>query len=258
MINRTKTTIFFTILVVTHLLLSYYYFGKWWNASLGTLLIVGICYINWRKDFLQFSGLKVKMINVVVSVLLTGVIILISFSFIHYVALRQQIRIEFAGWKNLCHNVFYILNEEIVFGSVILFSLIRSKNVKPLAASIGLAFIFSTGHFIFYKWIFLDKGILEISTLCTLFFIAVVRNNIILYTGHIAYSWSLHFGWMFVMFGCNHIDVYTNTSMSELTRFNMYLGTTTMVVVSFLMAVGSLYLMLENRRNDAVILHSDH
>jgi len=237
------------LLVITHLLLSYYYFGKWWNSSLGTLLIIGICFIIWRKEFLCFAGLKMKVTSVVLTLICAGVIILVTYSFMNHLANYLQVKIEFAGWKNAYHNVFYILNEEIVFGSVMLFSLVNERKVRPIIASLGLALVFSLGHFIFYKWIFIDKGILQISTMATLFFIAIVRNNLILYSGHIGYSWALHFGWMFVMFGCHHINVQNKTGLTELTRFNMYLGSTPMVAISLLLAVVSLLVMLKKHQN---------
>ncbi len=248
MTEKFKKWAFFSLLIVTHLLLSYYYFGKWWNSSLGTLLIVGICYAIWRKEFLLFSGLKLKIKSSIFSVIFAGIIVFVSFWMMSQLASAVDVKIEFTGWKNAYHDVFYTLNEEIVFGSVVLFSLVRQQKVHPLMASLGLALVFSLAHFIFYKWVFLEKGILEISTMASLFFITVFRNNLILHTGHIAYSWALHFGWMVIMFGCQHINLQNKTGLSELTRFNLYLGSNAMVAVTLLLAVASLFFMNKNHQ----------
>ena len=81
-----------------------------------------------------------------------------------------------------------------------------------------------------------DRGILEITTLLTLFFVGFVRNSLILWTGHIGYSWALHFGWMVIMFGSMHIDLTTNLRVTEPNRFNLYLGSIEMLIISIIIA----------------------
>jgi hypothetical protein len=79
-------------------------------------------------------------------------------------------------------------------------------------------------HFAFYKWTMIAKGVLNIPTLTILFLTGFVRNNLILQTGHIGYTWALHFGWMAIMFGCLHINLTTNMRVTDSVRFNTYLG----------------------------------
>jgi hypothetical protein len=116
--------------------------------------------------------------------------------------------------------------------------------IKAPLASIGLAIVFSLVHFVFYKWIFLDKGTLGVTTLLSLFFVGIFRNNLILWTRHIAFSWAVHFGWMVVMFGCKHVDLNADQQLSELTRFNFYLGSVEMLVVSFVLAGATLFILI--------------
>jgi RsiW-degrading membrane proteinase PrsW (M82 family) len=98
-----------------------------------------------------------KSKHIVSILLITGLIALISYRFMSFIGKEQNVLFEFAGWRSAYHSVFYILNEEIVFGSVILFSLTKQRKVNPLVASFILALAFSLGHFIFYKWIYDHK-----------------------------------------------------------------------------------------------------
>jgi hypothetical protein len=108
--------------------------------------------------------------------------------------------------------------------------------MKALVASICVAAGFALLHFVFYRWVFADRGVLGISTLITLFLVGFVRNSLILYTGHIGYSWALHFGWIAIMFGSRHTYINTNMYVSELESFNMYLGSTEMLILSSILA----------------------
>jgi membrane protease YdiL (CAAX protease family) len=124
--------------------------------------------------------------------------------------------------------------------------MINKEKLKPLTASIILAIIFSLIHFVFYKWIFNDQGIIQFTALISLFLIGFVRNNLIIQTGHIGYSWALHFGWMVVMFGSTHI--YNNgIKLSEPERFNIYLGSVSMVIISVILALISLAFWIKKK-----------
>jgi hypothetical protein len=132
--------------------------------------------------------------------------------------------------------MFYVLNEEIVLGAILLFTLVYKWKVSPIIASVCLAVGFALIHYVFYRWVFADRGILGISTLVTLFLVGFVRNSLILHTGHIGYSWALHFGWIAIMFGSRHTYLETNMYVSEHESFNIYLGSTEMLVLSIMMA----------------------
>lgn len=153
-----------------------------------------------------------------------------------YIAAKNNVYIKLASWPDFYHDFFYVLNEEIVIGSIILFALVRKWNIRPLIASAGLAVFFALMHFVFYRWVFTDQGLLGISTLSTLFLVGFIRNSLILQTGHIGYSWALHFGWVIVMFGSLHLHIESNMPLAESEGFNMYLGSLEMLVISILMA----------------------
>ncbi len=100
----------------------------------------------------------------------------------------------------------------------------------------SLAVFFALIHYIFYRWIFLDSGIIGLSTLITLFLVGFTRNSLIILTGHIGYSWALHFGWMVIMFGSMHTDITSNAYITEVDRFKLYLGSTEMLIISAIIA----------------------
>jgi len=234
--SKLKRRIFFDLLILSYLLFSYYAFGKWWHSSVGSILIVFFSYLIWKKDFLKNTGLDLNLTTIIKSVILAVVILLGSLLIMKYIAGKQGVIITYTGGKNYYHDVFYILNEEIVIGAIILFWMVDKRKINPLAATAGLAVFFALIHYVFYRWIFNYRGIMGISALITLFLVGFVRNSLILHTRHIGYSWALHFGWMTIMFGSMHIYSETNLRLTELERFNTYLGSVWMVIISALAA----------------------
>ena len=236
MIHRLKRTILFSLLGLSYGLFSYYFFGGWWNSSVGSLLIILFSYLIWDKDFLKHIGLQLDLKSIVKSIILAGIIVIFALLIMKNIAVKNNVMISYTNWRDYYHDIFYILNEEIIIGAMLLFSLVNKRKIRPLIASIGLAVFFSLIHFVFYKWMMRDRGILEITTLLTLFCVGFVRNSLILWTGHIGYSWALHFGWMVIMFGSMHIDLTTNLRVTEPNRFNLYLGSIEMLIVSIIIA----------------------
>jgi hypothetical protein len=229
------------LLLITHVLFSYYkYLHGWWCSSIGTVLILLLCYLNWNKDYLRIAGLNLNFKIVVKSIFTTAIVSVCSLLLMKYIAEKLNVSIiHISKWIDYYHDVFYILNEEIVLGALVLFYLTQKRKIKPIYASFGLALFFSAIHFVFYRWIFTDKGIIQIPALITLFLIGFVRNNLIIVYGHVGYSWALHFGWIVIMFGSIHQYNDTHMIMSELDGFNNYLGSIETLIISFALAVVS-------------------
>ena len=62
-----------------------------------------------------------------------------------------------------------------------------------------------------------------------------------------------HFGWMAVMFGSIHVDTETGKNLTELRRFNLYLGSVEMLVISIIVAgLCILYLIKKHSSEKAV------
>jgi len=239
--------IWLSLLIISYGLFSYYYFGGWWNSSVGTALIVFFSYLTWKEDFLKATGLKIDLTIAVKTIILTGLIVICSLGIMNYIDNEQSISIQFSNWKNYYHDVFYILNEEIVLGAIILFRLVEKYKIKPIFASVGLAFLFAIVHYGFYKWVFASRTTLEYSTLGTLFLVGFIRNNLILQKGHIGYSWAIHFGWMVVMLGSTHLYIDTEKSMAEPESFNTYLGSIELLVISIILAFCSIIYWMKGK-----------
>jgi hypothetical protein len=246
-----KRRIFFSFLLLSYLLLSYIPPFGWWYSSFGTILIILFSYFIWDKDFLKHIGLQLDLKTFTGSLILAAFVILCALMIMKYIAARDNVQIRFTNWRAYYHDIFYIFNEEIVIGAILLFALVDKRKIHPIIASVGLAVFFALIHFVFYRWIFTARGIIGISTLTTLFFIGFVRNSLILQTRHIGYSWALHFGWMAVMFGSWHVDLDTNMGLTEPVRFNAYLGSVEMLIISGVLAVLCLiYCMKKVRKKE--------
>jgi hypothetical protein len=236
MILSFKKTILFSLLVLSYGLFSYYFFGGWWNSSIGSLLIILFSYLIWKKDFVKNIGLHLDLRTIAKSVILAGIVTICALWVMKYIASKNNVQIRVTNWRDYYHDIFYVLNEEIVIGAIVLFALVNNLKIRPIIASIGLAVCFALIHYVFYMWIFKERGIIGITTLTTLFLVGFVRNSLIFQTGHIGYSWALHFGWMVIMFGSMHIDLNSNLRVSEPERFNLYLGSMELLIISIILA----------------------
>lgn len=236
MILRLRIPLLFTLLILIYVLFSYSFLGDWLYSSIGSILIIFLSFLIWGNGFLEKVGLQLNLETFVKSIILVVIIAGCSFLIMKYIGNKNDIRIEYYNWRDYYHVMFYVLNEEIVLGAILLFTLVYKWKVRPIVASICLAVGFALIHYVFYRWVFIDRGILGISTLITLFLVGFVRNSLILYTGHIGYSWALHFGWIAIMFGSRHTNLNTNIYLSELESFNTYLGSTEMLVLSIILA----------------------
>ena len=236
MMLRFKNLLLYTLLITIYVLFSYSFLGDWVFSSLGTLLIIFLSFLIWGNDFPEKVGLQFKLQTIVKSIILVVIIAGCSLLIMKYIGNKNGIRIEYYNWRDYYHVLFYVINEEIVVGAILLFTLVYKWKIKALTASICVAVGFALLHFVFYRWIFADRGVLSISTLITLFLVNFVRNSLILHTGHIGYSWALHFGWIAIMFGSRHTYISTNMYVSELESFNTYLGSKEMLVISIVLA----------------------
>jgi hypothetical protein len=196
-------------------------------------------------------NLQTILKSIILVVIIAGCSLLIQ----KYIGNKNEILISYNDWRDYYHVFFYVLNEEIILGAILLFSIVYKWKFKPILASICLAVVFSLIHFVFYRWVFADRGLLGISTLVTLFLVGFVRNSLILHTGHIGYSWALHFGWIAIMFGSRHTNLSTNMYVSEIESFNIYLGSSAMLIISIIMAGVVLAFWIKNYNPHKVQIH---
>ena len=232
-------------IVIIHLIFSYYLLNGWWYSGIGTILIVLITYLFNKDKFLKEIGLKIKPVSIMISISLGVIAVIGSFIIMKYIAAKANIGIQYTQYGNYIHDVFYTLNEEIILGAVLLFGLSRLIKVHPFIISAMVAAVFSIIHFMFYKWIFLQKGLILPETLITLFLVGFFRNNLILKFRHIGFSWAFHFGWMAVMFGSYHFYYSSLIPLNEPERFNFYLGSLVMFVIAMILAMVSVIIFYD-------------
>jgi len=233
----TKTTVV-ALIILAHLTFSYYYFPWFYSAILGTVVIVLLSYFLWRNDYrfwlgIQISNKEYLKVFLVFLAFLGG-----AFLIIKWVGQSENILVIPGNYKNFLHTFFYTLNEELVIGALLLKGIkYFRKKIPDWFVSVWIAAVFSLFHFIFFKWIFKNSGELGWITMMSLFFAGIVRNNLILKTGHIAYSFSLHFAWIYVMLGSSHFSKTDKVFLNDFERFEMYLGDYRVLVVCLILVI---------------------
>jgi len=159
------------------------------------------------------------------------------------IANRNGVMIQYADYRNFIHDLFYTLNEEMILGAILLGQVRRRvKKLHPVAVSVLVAILFAFVHYLFYRWIFNDRGILTWLTLISLIMVGVLRNNLILTTGHVGFSWAFHASWMAVMFGTYHYHTGNLEALLEYERFNLYLGSPITFMIITVLAILSFIL----------------
>lgn len=229
-----------TSIILVFLSLNYLPGFGWWISTVGTILIILFSYLSWPTNFRARLGIPKKTIQYLFSLFLLLPLIVGSYYLINQIRIQNNLGFGIGYIQNFTHIFFYTLNEEFILGGLLLLSL-KNKYVKfnPIFISIGVAIFFSIIHYIFYRWVFQGQaqGILSILTLISLLLIGILRNNLVLKTGHIGYSWALHFSWMALMFGCAFYDPSNNIQLSESERFNLFIGNEITLCVVFILVI---------------------
>jgi len=239
-----------SLILVSYMVFSYYYFPGWWYSSIGTFLMLGFSYLLWGDEFLQILGLRLSLRSALKTFVLAVIITAGSVLLISYIGSFNGVAVRFTGVRNYYHDVFYILNEEIILGGIPIYYMVARYKINSVKVSVGLAFIFTLMHLVFYRWIFLEKGLIEPVTLISLFMVGIVRNNLIIVSRHIGYSWALHFGWMVVLFGSSPYWIESGNRLTEPERFNMFLGSNEMLATSIVLAgISMIHLLWLRHRN---------
>lgn len=232
------------LLILVHLTFSYYFIPKYWSASIGFVLILVLSFVTWEQDFTNWIGIHLRLKEVIITVLLAIVFLSASIFFIKIVARSNHIQVQSGNCKHILHTFFYTLNEEIIMGALVLKGIrFRWKKLNDWKISVGVALCFSLIHFLFFKWVFINTGNLNFLILLSLFCVGILRNNLILKTGHIGYSWAIHFGWVFPMLGCSHFNKIDKYYLTDLERFDIYLGDYRTTIITLLLAIVSFFLL---------------
>lgn len=233
-----KKAILVVLIILAHLTFSYYYFPWFYSALSGTVIIILLARFAWGSDYKFWLGLQIKKEDYLIVFIVFAGFLGGSYLIVKLIAGSHNIAVIPGNYKNFVHTLFYTLNEELVIGALLLKGIKYSSRKTPdWVISTGVAVCFSIFHFIFFKWIFKNSGNLGLTTLISLFFAGIVRNNLILKTGHIAYSLSLHFAWIYIMLGSSHYNRTSKLFLNDFERFEMYLGDYRILIVCLILAV---------------------
>lgn len=234
--------------IVSYLSLNYAVSRGRWLSMIGTGLIVLFSYLSWPNRFKQLLGIPVKVKQYFAIIISLPVIFALIYWLISYISSLNNIGIISRNIFRLDHIFFYTLNEELILGALLLFSLKNKFNkLNPLFISIGIAFIFSAAHYIMYRWIFEVHTAIDLLTLASLLLIGVLRNNLILKTGHIGYSWALHLCWINIMLGFSFYYKADNYFVSEIETFYIFIGNRLTFAIAFTLASLSAIWLLLNK-----------
>lgn len=230
------------LIILAHLTFSYYYFPWFLSAFAGSVSIIILSYFTWKSNYRFWIGLQLKTKDYQIALVLFFVFLCGSFLLIKSIAATQNIKVIGGGYKNFTHTLFYTLNEEIVIGALLLKGIhYYRKSLPKWLISVGTAFVFAGIHFIFFRWIFNNQGNIGLTALTSLFFTGIIRNNLILKTGHIGYSWALHFGWIYIMLGSSHYNIAGKFFLNDFERFVIYLGDYRTLIVCLILAALSFF-----------------
>ena len=233
-----------SLIIIVHLIFSYYYIPGYWSASAGFIFILALSIITWKNNFAYWIGIHLKSVEILITALLAIVFLAGSIFLINTIAEANHIDIQKGNYKDILHTFFYSVNEEIIMGALVLKGIkYRWGKINNWKISVGVALGFSLVHFVFFKWIFLNTGNLNFLILLSLFCVGILRNNLILKTGHIGYSLAVHFAWVFPMLGYSHLYPLNRHYLTDFERFDIYLGDYRTVIIVLILAIISFFLL---------------
>jgi len=257
--NLSKTT-WILLAYLSLIILNYLPECGFYFSSLAFASILLCLKTAWGDNWKTKTGLNISSRDI--KLFITGLILLIiiNYFFINSIALSREInfitRIT-SGQKLLyLHTIFQTLNEEILMGAVLLFSL-QNKFFKgqPLFLSIAVGAIFSVSHYFTYRYFFTsENGVLSYYALFSLFAVGVIRNNLILFSNNITYSWMIHLAWNWIFFGGNY---YMNgLKLMQVEQFNIIFGNVNfLIAASGIMFITSLsFYKITRQDSDKIIL----
>ena len=245
-----------SLILLSFVSLNYLSAFGWWISALATLLIIYLSSLCWPEQFKNKLGISITIRQFFYTLILFLILLPCSWAFILHIAAENKIQFSATQSVNFIHIFFYTLNEEMIMGGLFLFFLKnRYPKLHPLYISFMAAVFFATVHYVFYRWIFQEpaRGILTISAMISLLMIGMIRNNLILKTGHIAYSWALHFSWMAIMFGFFFYIPGKPGVISETHRFNIFLGNDLTLVIILIITVVLIFWLLRNKSNQNIL-----
>jgi hypothetical protein len=243
-----KNRLLLNVLILLFLLTNYYPV-IWWLSALGTVLIVAIATVLWKKDFKEFLGLDFSRNSLLITAIATFGVMILSALLFRRLSANNFFLVSSCSSLMYLHIAFNTLNEEMILGSLILNLFTKQLYwLKNLTASILVALFFVLFHF-GLSWLALSQmPLMAVTTLLALILLNFTRNNLILLTGHVGFSWALHFGIMVTLFSCTFTVSTTGALLSEANLSDIFFGNG-LVFIFLLLAASVTGILLYRKKN---------
>lgn len=217
-------------------------------SGIAFVFILLFLYLAYKENWRFSAGLLIPGRDLLISCIGLIVLTVIIYFFIMSITGNNEIiyvpHVISGKGELYFYTVFQTINEEIMMGAVLLFSL-RKKfgKIHPLFLSVVTAAVFFIVHYIVYRYLFsIGGGILEFPALISLFSVGIIRNNLILSFNHIAYSWMLHLSWNLIFFGGTYH--YNGKKLIEADLCNLFYGNEYFIIITIMLAVISTLIFL--------------
>lgn len=237
-------------MLVSYMVLTYGSMHFKFSAFIGMILIIFLGGKAWPESWSDRLGLKIPRRAALISIISLPFIILISHLMVLKISLNHNI--SYISWfsdfstSKYLQNFAQAFNEEMVLGALLLYFIKKSfVKIHPLFIAMGVAIMFALFHYIFFSWMVIlpiYSGKLTLPTLMTLFLVGMLRNTLILKNSHIAYAWTLHFGFNLVLLRGTFFDPQRDMLLNQPESFNLILGSPIMLLTGILMFIFSLFL----------------
>lgn len=248
-IKKIYKGVLLSLMILSYLFLTYKPHKGLWLSILGTILILFFARLIWSEAWYIKIGLRIKSKEIIIATLLFILTATFSYILINHIAIQKNISFK-PYFENLSTSIKYLhtlgqtLNEELILGALLLFSLrLLLKKMPIIVLSSVVALLFSIFHILFYSYFIssFNRGVLSVITIFSLLLVGIARNNLILCSNHIGYSWAIHLGWNVVFLGGSY-DKGTAQLMNEPELFNIFLGSQLVLVSSFIIVLLSIYI----------------
>ena len=221
---------FLTVLALGLFFLPYFQLPAW-DYSASSVLIVALLAWRYGRGWRHRIGLALSPRGAAFALMtFAGCWALFELVIVPGLLPAEQWRLEPRAGLERARHVFQVLNEEIVLGAWLLFSLeARVRRRVPLA--LGAALVFGLLHFALYFFGGHQRS-LEPTTLLTLVAVGALRNALILGCRHIGHAFAIHCAWNLVMFSGTWVERASGTALLEPELFDALLGAWAMVGLS--------------------------
>lgn len=208
-----------SIFILAYLFPYFYLEGIWWRAipSTAVMFVLGAAVSGHAT--LRVFGLRMSAQQAALSVgVFLGLLPLASLVLFRLVVV-EPLSAQTAGTVlSRTHQLFQVLNDEIVLRAVLLGTLVRAAG-HPKAIVLLTALAFSFGHYVVYR---LGAVQVEWPALASLFSFGVIANCLFLWSRHIGYGLALHFAWNLLRF--DNVYYLAGRPLSEGATFNYIEG----------------------------------